>query len=58
MTVDDLVEALRVKGIDGIERVRMSYIESDGEISALLFEPPRTERIVQETAAEQAQKQT
>ena len=35
MTRDDLIERLRAKGIDGVEGVRVAYIESDGDISAL-----------------------
>ncbi len=37
MTRDDLVERLRAKGIGGIEEVRIAYIESDGDISALTY---------------------
>ncbi len=29
--------ALRARGIDGIEKVRVAYIESDGDISALTY---------------------
>ena len=35
MTHDDLIERLRARGIAGVEEVRVAYIESDGDISAL-----------------------
>ncbi|HQD26160.1 MULTISPECIES: DUF421 domain-containing protein [Methanoculleus] len=37
MTHDDLRERLRALGIASIEEVRIAYIESDGDISALTY---------------------
>lgn len=37
MTREELVERLRARGIGGIEEVRVAYIESDGDISALTY---------------------
>jgi uncharacterized membrane protein YcaP (DUF421 family) len=54
MTPDDLKEQLRVKGIGSFEEVREGYIESDGEISALLYENRKKQKQIQESAAHQA----
>ncbi|RPJ53086.1 MAG: DUF421 domain-containing protein [Methanobacteriota archaeon] len=56
MTVDDLESALRAKGIDTIEKVRLSYIEGDGEISAILFEEPLPRRQIQQAAVHEESK--
>ncbi len=37
MTMDDIKSSLRARGIDSIERVRLGYLEDDGEISAPLY---------------------
>ena len=44
MTMDDIKSSLREKGIDSIERVRLGYLENDGEISAPNRGPRRTDR--------------
>lgn len=36
ITEDDIVSSLREKGIDGMDKVRLGYLEDDGKISALL----------------------
>ncbi len=38
MTLEDLKESLREKGVDKIEGVREAYIEDDGKISILKYE--------------------
>jgi len=54
MTVEDLESALRIKGIDSVEKVRLSFIEDDGKISAILFEEPLPLQQIQHAeAAEQ-----
>ncbi len=40
ITRDEIVASLRVKGIDGLDKVRFGYLEDDGEISALLYRDP------------------
>ena len=40
ITRDDIDATLRAKGIDAIEKVRIGYLEDDGEISALLYRDP------------------
>jgi uncharacterized membrane protein YcaP (DUF421 family) len=40
ITRDEIVASLRVKGIDGLDKVRLGYLEDDGEISALLNRDP------------------
>ncbi len=47
ITRDDIDSTLRVKGIDAIEKVRLGYLEDDGEISALLYREPASEEQVQ-----------
>jgi uncharacterized membrane protein YcaP (DUF421 family) len=54
MTRDELVERLRARGIGGIEEVRIAYIESDGDISALTYR--ETERHRAAAAAEEEKK--
>ncbi|MDV2481950.1 DUF421 domain-containing protein [Methanoculleus sp. Wushi-C6] len=51
MTRDELVERLRARGIGGIEEVRIAYIESDGDISALTYR--ETDRYRAAAAAEE-----
>ncbi|KUG21244.1 MAG: DUF421 domain-containing protein [Methanomicrobiaceae archaeon] len=53
MTHDELVERLRARGIGGIEEVRVAYIESDGDISALTY---RESDRHQAAAAEEAKR--
>jgi len=53
MTRDDLVERLRARGIDGVEEVRVAYIESDGDVSALTYRETYRHRAA---AAEEAEK--
>lgn len=51
ITRGDIDSSLRVKGIDAIEKVRLGYLEDDGEISALLHrDPEREEQIAFEEA--------
>ena len=54
MTRDDLIERLRARGIDGIEKVRVAYIESDGDISALTY--PETDRYRRAASAAEEKK--
>ena len=58
MTRDDLIERLRAKGIDGVDEVRVAYIESDGDISALPCRESDLRRIRQAAAAEEEMKNT
>lgn len=58
MTRDDLIERLRAKGIAGVDEVRVAYIESDGDISALPYQESVLRRIRQATAAEEEMKNT
>jgi uncharacterized membrane protein YcaP (DUF421 family) len=44
ITEDDIVSSLREKGIDGMDRVRLGYLEDDGKISALLRDEPTSEQ--------------
>lgn len=39
LTVDDLLSQLREQGVDDVRDVRRSYIESDGQLSVIKFEP-------------------
>lgn len=48
MTLDDIESSLRTKGIDSIERVRLGYLEEDGEISALLYRENNGEQTAME----------
>ncbi len=51
ITRDEIDASLRVKGIDAIEKVRLGYLEDDGEISALLYrDPERNEQIALQEA--------
>jgi uncharacterized membrane protein YcaP (DUF421 family) len=56
MTHEELNERLRAKGIDGPEMVRVGYIESDGDISALLYREDERHRIVQAAASAEAKR--
>jgi uncharacterized membrane protein YcaP (DUF421 family) len=42
---DDIDSSLRAKGIDGLNRVRLGYLEEDGKISALLRDEPSSEQL-------------
>lgn len=55
MSVDDIIAELRLKGIDGLERVRLGYLEDNGSISALLRQEPSSEQ--HQAAAQQEQVQ-
>lgn len=39
MTMDDLMGELRENGIDDIKKVKEAYIEEDGSVSALMYDP-------------------
>ena len=54
MTHDDLIERLRARGIGGVEEVRVAYIESDGDISALTY--PETDRYRRAASAAEEKK--
>jgi uncharacterized membrane protein YcaP (DUF421 family) len=54
MTREDLREALRTKGIERFEDVKVSYMESDGEISAILYRPDERQREIQETTVHES----
>jgi uncharacterized membrane protein YcaP (DUF421 family) len=54
MTHDELVERLRARGIGGVEEVRIAYIESDGDISALTYR--ETDRHRRAASAEEEKK--
>lgn len=54
MTHDDLIERLRARGIAGVGEVRVAYIESDGDISALTYR--ETDR--RQAAAAEEEKKT
>jgi uncharacterized membrane protein YcaP (DUF421 family) len=45
ITQDGIDSALRGKGIDGMNRVRLGYLEDDGKISALLGDEPTGEQL-------------
>ncbi len=45
ITQDDIDSSLRAKGIDGMHRVRLGYLEDDGQISALLRHEPTSEQL-------------
>lgn len=38
MNEDDVLESLRLKGIDRIKDVKIGYIETDGSISAITYD--------------------
>jgi len=54
MTREDLREALRTKGVERFEDVKESYMETDGEISVILYRPDERQRMIQETQAHEA----
>lgn len=49
---DEIVAELRLKGIDGLERVRVGYLEENGSISALLDTEPSLEQLMAAKLAE------
>lgn len=53
MSVDDIVAELRLKGIDGLDKVRLGYLEDNGSISALLRQEPSNEQHQASTQVEQ-----
>jgi uncharacterized membrane protein YcaP (DUF421 family) len=44
ITQEDIDSSLREKGIDGMDRVRLGYLEDTGKISALLRHEPTSEK--------------
>lgn len=52
ITRDDIESSLRHKGIDGLDKVRLGYLEDDGKISALLRRESSSEKFL---AADEAQ---
>lgn len=45
MTLDNIESSLRAKGIDGLDKVRLGYLEEDGTILALLRREPSSEQL-------------
>lgn len=44
LTVDDLMSQLREQGVDDVRQVRRSYIEPNGELSVIKYQPDDTPR--------------
>ncbi len=49
---DEIVAELRLRGIDGLDRIRVGYLEENGSISALLDTEPKLEQLVVAMQAE------
>lgn len=56
ITQDEIDSSLREKGIDGMDKVRLGYLEDTGKISALLRHEPSREDLQAAAAAEEGGK--
>lgn len=56
MSVDEIIAELRLKGIDGLDRVRLGYLEDNGSISALIGDEPSQEQLMAAQEAEDGTK--